>query len=285
MLVPIQDGMQGPPLFCIHAIAGGIGSYLDLAIRLGEEQPVHGLQASAGLPAGTSIDDLACAYADLIASSGIGHPPVLCGWSVGGLIAQECARLLAEHGREPLLLVLIDPDPDPLPDCPAAEREREKWALRKFAILMLGPAAENLGMWEDAAYDRLAPEERLSMLYDLVCSGKSWFRSLCPRRNLMGSRFALFRTLLEARQSHVPRPYDGRTLLILAKEEGGRILSRWRSLLQGDIRDTTIDCPHMYLMDPPNIDEVAHALRNGIADALAVEAAGRPVRPARAATA
>ena len=43
-LVPIQPHGTRPPLFCVHAAGGNVLFYRDLAKRLGQEQPVYGLQ-------------------------------------------------------------------------------------------------------------------------------------------------------------------------------------------------------------------------------------------------
>src|SRR4030042_1181537 len=73
-LVEIQRGGSKPPLYLVHGAGGNILIYHDLAARLGQDQPVFGLQ-SQGLdgrqPFLTSVEDMASRYLQEIRAA---HP-------------------------------------------------------------------------------------------------------------------------------------------------------------------------------------------------------------------
>jgi thioesterase domain-containing protein/acyl carrier protein len=109
--VPIQRGGGGPPLFVVHGAGGNVLNFRDLAKAMDPAQPVYGLQA-AGVngvsPVHGSIEEMAVAYlaeVRLIARTG---PYLLSGYSGGGIVAFEMARMLEECGERVGLLAFID---------------------------------------------------------------------------------------------------------------------------------------------------------------------------------
>ncbi|XVS61672.1 thioesterase domain-containing protein [Actinosynnema sp. CA-299493] len=117
-LVPVQDG-DGTPLFLIHPDDGQVARYARLAQDIGEDYPVHGLQAPGlygdAAPVGSapadpgpvgSVPALARAYADEIRAAHPSGPYVLGGAGVGAVIAYEVAALL------PDVRLVADLDPD-----------------------------------------------------------------------------------------------------------------------------------------------------------------------------
>jgi phthiocerol/phenolphthiocerol synthesis type-I polyketide synthase E len=110
-LVPIQAHGTRPPFFCVHGAGGTVLSYVDLARRLGPEQPVYGLQ-SQGLdgksPFLTRIEDMAAAYVKEVRTLQPKGPYYLGGYCMGGTIAYEMARQLKAQGQEVALLALMD---------------------------------------------------------------------------------------------------------------------------------------------------------------------------------
>lgn len=113
-LVPLHAGGDRPPVFCLHPIGGSVVRYLPLAQALGPDQPVYGLQALglSGATAQGSLAEMATAYLEEIVACRPDGPYQLVGYSFGGLVGLEVARLvLARTGQAPLL-VLIDTPSD-----------------------------------------------------------------------------------------------------------------------------------------------------------------------------
>ena len=112
-LVPIQRKGARSPIFCIGALSGELIVFRRLALELGEEQPLYGLQPF-GLgdcsPTLLQVEDIAAHYIQQIKAAG--EKPMYCliGYSFGGLVAIEMARQLRESGEPVPAVVLIDTD-------------------------------------------------------------------------------------------------------------------------------------------------------------------------------
>jgi thioesterase domain-containing protein/acyl carrier protein len=110
-LVPIQPEGPKRPLFCVHAGATTVLSYIDLARYLGSDQPFYGLE-SLGLDQEQKpyarIEDMAAHYIAAIQSVQPQGPYRLAGWCFGGLVAFEMARRLRAQDHSVALLALFD---------------------------------------------------------------------------------------------------------------------------------------------------------------------------------
>ncbi len=110
-LVPIQPG-EGPPLFCIHPIGGGVFGYAALARALDPYRAVYGLQAAgfdgpAALP--DSVEAMAASYVAAIRTVQPAGPYHLIGHSFGGIVAHAMAVALIAAGDE-VAVTMLDTD-------------------------------------------------------------------------------------------------------------------------------------------------------------------------------
>jgi thioesterase domain-containing protein len=97
-------------MFWVHPIGGTVLCYRELAQQLGGEHAIWALEAPGvedGEPLCT-IEALAGLYVDAIRAVRPAGPYLLGGWSFGGLVALEMARLLEEAGEEVPLVALVD---------------------------------------------------------------------------------------------------------------------------------------------------------------------------------
>ena len=150
-LVEIQPNGTKPPLFCIHALGGGVLCYRELAMYLGTEQPVYGLQPR-GLdgkqPPLTKVEDMASHYLEEIQRVQPQGPYFLAGYSFGGVIAFEMAQQLHKQGEKVDLLAMID-------TCRPGFVWRSPFLIRIFLhlskIVQLGPAYlwQKAGGWSE----------------------------------------------------------------------------------------------------------------------------------------
>jgi acyl-coenzyme A synthetase/AMP-(fatty) acid ligase/thioesterase domain-containing protein/acyl carrier protein len=107
-LVKIKDG-EGAPLFIVHGVGGNVMELFALGRRI--PAPVYALQAR-GLdgrePPNRTIPAMAADYLAAIREAHPEGPVHLAGYSAGGLIAFEMARMLAAEDVPPSSLTLID---------------------------------------------------------------------------------------------------------------------------------------------------------------------------------
>jgi acyl-CoA synthetase (AMP-forming)/AMP-acid ligase II/thioesterase domain-containing protein/acyl carrier protein len=109
-LVAIQPNGSKPPLFCIAPLGCSGLMYRDLAMSLGDDQPVYGLQA-IGLDGNfilSRIEDMADQYIAQIRTIQPNGPYFLAGWSAGGLVCWELAQRFVAQGQKVALLALFD---------------------------------------------------------------------------------------------------------------------------------------------------------------------------------
>ncbi|MDQ2802689.1 MAG: acetoacetate--CoA ligase, partial [Pseudomonadota bacterium] len=112
-LVPVVAGAGGPPLFLVHGMSGTVLEMSKLLNALRGDTPVYVLQAAGLDPDGRPherVEAMAAAYLAQIRAVQPHGPYSLSGFSFGGLVVYEIARLLAEAGEEVALLALLDTD-------------------------------------------------------------------------------------------------------------------------------------------------------------------------------
>jgi amino acid adenylation domain-containing protein len=101
-----------PPFFLVHPLGGSVLCYRELALHLGERE-IWGLEAP-GVETGEPLDrieDLAAFHLAALREAHPQGPCLLGGWSFGGLVALEMARLLEDAGEEVPLVALLDTAP------------------------------------------------------------------------------------------------------------------------------------------------------------------------------
>ncbi|MEA5552080.1 AMP-binding protein [Anabaena cylindrica UHCC 0172] len=110
-LVAIQPQGSKPPLFVIHSLGGEVLCYRHLAIHLGLEQPVYGLQPQGidgKQPPFVRVEDMAAHYIQEIRTIQPQGPYFLGGYSFGGLVAYEMAQQLQKQGEKVSLVAMFD---------------------------------------------------------------------------------------------------------------------------------------------------------------------------------
>jgi thioesterase domain-containing protein len=110
-VVPIKPTGTAAPLFIIHGILGNIVGFYRLAMLIGTERPVYGIQAQsllAGQPALLRLEDQAAHYISEIRKIQPRGPYYLLGYCFGGMIALEIAQQLRAQGEQVEMLGLLD---------------------------------------------------------------------------------------------------------------------------------------------------------------------------------
>lgn len=104
----VRNGTAGAPIVLFHALGGRLsGSYLPLISRLPRDRAIYLVLAAHTEPLEHTVEALARRYVETLTH--IPGPNLhLCGWSLGGAIAFESARLLLEQDRKVGFVGLID---------------------------------------------------------------------------------------------------------------------------------------------------------------------------------
>lgn len=110
-LVPIRKEGSKPPLFILHGVGGNVISFMGLSRRLGEDQPVYGIQSQALLQNQSALlrlEDMAAFYIREIKTVQPKGPYYLLGYSFGGTVAAEMSEQLRDAGEEVAYLSMLD---------------------------------------------------------------------------------------------------------------------------------------------------------------------------------
>ncbi|KAF3885483.1 MULTISPECIES: non-ribosomal peptide synthetase [Nostocales] len=110
-LVKIQPYGSKAPLFLAHPLGGEVLCYRTLAMHLGKDRPVYGLQPQ-GLDGKqalyTQIEEMAAHYIKEIQMIQPKGPYYLGGYSFGGVVAFEMAQQLHKQGEKVAILAMLD---------------------------------------------------------------------------------------------------------------------------------------------------------------------------------
>jgi thioesterase domain-containing protein/aryl carrier-like protein len=258
-LVGIATAGSNRPLFCIHPLGGNVLCYAQLARHLAPDQPVYGIQ-SLGLepdqPLLTQLEAMAAHYCEAIRALQPTGPYLLCGWSVGGIIALEIAQQLRAQGQAVALLALLD-----------SYLPKQGRRLPADHLLLVG-MAQQLGVpLEPATLAPLTADQQLA--YVLAQARHSG--ATLPGLDLaqFGRLFAVYKANAQALLGYVPRAYPGRVALFQATDapHGPDPLAGWAALAEAGVEVYAVAAEHETMLREPQVRELADRLREAIARA------------------
>jgi thioesterase domain-containing protein/acyl carrier protein len=277
-LVGIQTGGSRPPFFCVHPVSGSVLGYVELARRMGPDQPFYGLQA-AGLdddraPA-TQIEVMAADYIAAVRGVQPSGPYLLGGWSIGGVIAFEMARQLRQQGHEVALLALLDSF------APLAGRQDSLVDLDDATLLagfikdLSAPAGAPLSVSVEALR-RLGPDDQVDDVLAQARQGR-----LIPPE--IGSpqirqRLRVMRANAQAAARYVPQAAPGHAVLFRAAERASTQpldpTLGWEALIAGTLELRSVPGDHYTMFAAPHVQTLAEQLKACFDAALACRKPG-----------
>ncbi|MBV9343250.1 MAG: amino acid adenylation domain-containing protein [Acidobacteria bacterium] len=237
-LVPIQTAGSRPPFFCVHGIGGTVLRFRDLARLLQPDQPFYGLQAQ-GLdgvhPPYTRVEEMAAHYVREIRGLQSEGPFYLGGYSFGGTVALEMARLLRLERQEVRVLVLLDTIPGQLHSTGALVEK----------------------------YMRLPADEKLLHLARKIKATKKSIRRRIAMLMLPRTLKKVKTACYIAARNYRACSYDGPVVLFQAKEKtlsNLNVQSKWRELTP-KIEIYEVVGHHGNIVDEPQVQDLAAQLR------------------------
>jgi thioesterase domain-containing protein len=213
-LVPIRAAGSRSPLFLVHGAEGNVLLYRAVSRYLGSDQPVYGLQ-SQGLDGKkeviTSVPEMASQYIREIRSVQPSGPYYLGGYCMGGVIAFEIAQQLTANGENVELLFMLDTyngNASPLKSRLLAPLHllQNVWFHSINALSLSGKDRRKfLGERLDVTLTRLR------ILF------QAGLQHVIPSANDGQIHLKIKSVNHKALQVYVPKPYDGRVVVIRSK--------------------------------------------------------------------
>ncbi|WP_224245440.1 type I polyketide synthase [Hyalangium gracile] len=279
-LIALQPHGSKPPLYFVHPAAGAVFPYVELARRLGADQPFYGLQAH-GLDGESApderVEDMARRYIEAIRRVQPRGPYYLGGHSFGCLVSFEMAQQLTASGQEVRLLALVD-EPAPLPGHRPSPSQmayffasgvsRSIWPhLLDYLYLVHGSAERRAPA--PGLLGRLLRERRPLETF-LARSALANFvpdeaLRMALRQPAMRALFRLFLIHVRETFAYEPRAYPHKVTLFSSEEvrqrRGGREQTMgWGKLAAGGVDVHEIPGDHLSLLKPPYVEVLAARL-------------------------
>jgi amino acid adenylation domain-containing protein len=268
-MVPLTNSAEGRPFFCVHSVTGNVLAYPGLARRLAPEVSFYALE-SPGLdgeqPPLDSIEAMATYYLASVRGVQPTGPYRLGGWSMGGKVAFEMARVLEQQGENVELLALID-------CCAVDLGPPEGFDGRVSAAWFVESAARSLGLTVpplELGADLPEPDEVL--LRRLLHEGQS--AGVLTEGGGLEHLRAMYRTFdcnLRAQWQYAPGQYRGKVTLFRATElvPGEALDGGWGRLAVGGVEVHPVPGNHISMLASPNVDVLANELRATLMGAVA----------------
>lgn len=231
------------PAFAVHAVGGTVHEYVPLARELSDELRLWGIEAG-GVRPGTSptrtLGKMASRYASAIRETQPAGPYRLIGWSMGGVLAYETARLLGDVA----LVVLID----------APYRTVSKYADSPEALTGLFVADVLRGAGLPADIPATAPT---ASQLDALASALGGAADL---REDLARRHAVFAAHTSALTGYLPTgPLDADAILVSAADTPDSA-GDWSGMFGGRVEVLRPDAGHYACLRPPTVSAIADAI-------------------------
>lgn len=244
-LVKLKENGTLLPFFCVHAMLGSAFPYHQLALNLPDDQPCYGLQ-SRGLDGVLEpldkIEEMASLYVSLIKQVQPKGPYYIGGYSFGGWIAFEMARLLKEAGDKVALLALFEtsvPFANPLG---LNNTDSMMQYQKDYMSLML-----NSLMSEE---QRVQAESQMNFE-----QGKT------PMQKVIEANF-------KAQLAYAPRPADTAIELFITKDVNTLFASDptmgWKWMCTQEVNVREIEGNHISMFQPPHVVILAAKLNEAL---------------------
>ncbi|CBN59210.1 MULTISPECIES: non-ribosomal peptide synthetase [Kamptonema] len=265
-LVAINASGVRTPFFCVHAAGGDILAYLNLADKIGGEQPFYALEQSPNSVEvePKSVEETAAYYLQEIRTVQPEGPYLLGGWCFGGVVAFEMAQQLQKQGQKVDLLVVIDAI------LPETVIQPTKDDDAKFLIRL----AESVKNWFGIDFS-VSYEEMRSLPLD------EQFQLLNRKANFIVSDtemaqyirdYKVFKSHVQAMRDYVPCVYPHKITLFRAHDKiehdfestefhSDDLLLGWGKCSQQAIEVIEVPGNHFSMFAEPHIQKLAEQLK------------------------
>ena len=286
-IIPMRTEGDRPPLFLTHGRGNAVFEYVSLVRRLGDNQPVYGLQgqgADGGRIRFSSIEDIAADYVEAVCAMQPEGPYYLAGFCESSLLALEMAQRLVASGRKVGLLCFFD-----LPSPEIWEPEAEAEAQQAYCALPIPPTLDE----QFGTPKRKANPLWVRLPHALKARAQRQYHRLYIRLQLARGRTVpqrmrylmiqdTYRRLFER---YVPKPYPGRIAVVRSTKYAHVPPDLgWTAYAKGGVDTYYIAGGHTDMLFEPYVAEVARFIRSRIDQHTDLETAPAESMPEEART-
>lgn len=255
-IVRMRSSGSRTPIVFVHPMTGLVFAYSKLAHHLGNDRGCYGLQSPLFMAQSVpdSVEGMADLYADLIADEFGDGEFHLVGWSAGGTIALELAKLAPARGLGLRKLVFVD-----------------SFLWNALPVGNASPLGTTEPAILDEFYDNVlaqvphAPGERATpqagdhaAVFQALAA--AMFGADGQGGGASGMQFVqrlydAYRTNYRAVGTYRPTPVPVEALLLIGAEND--TLEAWRSVMRGGLMVEPLDDDHFGLLREPEATKIA----------------------------
>ncbi|GAC1660543.1 MAG: hypothetical protein NVS9B4_11660 [Candidatus Acidiferrum sp.] len=263
-LVPVCAAGSGTPLFCMHSGTGNPLCYTEMALLLGETQPVYALRGAHFTNSQDllTVEELAQNVVRDIRKFQKHGPYQLCGVSFAGLVAYEVATRLLTLGEEVYFLGLFDTGN------PAYYRDMPLMQSLQFKATYFFDRIPKYGR-------RLLHGELGKIFRDLrkllvwECEKVLWKLTRKRSQLMPGAKPTAIRDKVimytAIARAFTPKAYGGRLHLFRAqgrsKEFGKDMSLGWGGIVQGGVEIHNVPGEHAAILEKPYVASLVEEMK------------------------
>ncbi|MFE0018781.1 thioesterase domain-containing protein, partial [Mesorhizobium sp. NPDC059054] len=262
-VVELNSAGSQRPLFIVHPSSGEVGAYPALALAIGKDIPVFGLEAAGlrdDLLRAETVEQIAEEYLSRIRKVQPTGPYRLAAWSLGGVIAYEMARQLANAHENVEFLGLID----------CANNHAVGYAAPRYKsdiddlLLRLKELVPAFQIGELTGWRR-GPRTAEHLINE--CRRAGYFDDGLTAQDVL-RRTKVWRHLVSAAERYVPLPSSVAIHLFLARTSSeSELANSWRLLVGNRLTVEKMEGDHLSMMEIPLCNplgaSIARALTSG----------------------
>lgn len=223
-LVLLKDGDMRAPFFIVHGVGGTVMEFASLGRHITDERAVYALQArglDGAEPPLERIEAMAALYVDIVRAKQPRGPYYIGGYSFGGVVAMEMARLLGPENVARLIMIDAFAHPHSWP-------LRTRAQVRARKLISRARAFARAPLREARAFVQRRTTDRATYV-------NNWLGAIDPNLpvGLRRTRIAGDAALI----AYAPKPYAGRASFVRAGRTGTVFPSNPRHVYRGLIAE------------------------------------------------
>lgn len=286
VLVPLARAREGSgerdaTLVAVHDVGGDIYGYTSLAGELSGRADLFGIKLAHerfDAPRELSIPGLAGEHVAALESAfGDSRRFVILGWSLGGMVGFEMAKLLDRRQRPVERLVLLDspyelelPSPDDaghgvfLPGHERTLLDEFGWLFGAKPLFPDGASVADMWRAVRARLDAPAKErlaEELQRRFPLMARVIPHLSSLNPLEFVC--YINRFRSVFQAGRSYRPTEVTGAPIELLTASRSQNFDPRWSARTSASFQRRSLDGDHFSILDRRSVRATARAVLTG----------------------
>ncbi|AWE52904.1 non-ribosomal peptide synthetase [Streptomyces nigra] len=242
-LVGLAESPGAPLMVFVHAAGGSVLPFYEVAQRLRGEFSVYALQSLADDPAAT-VEEMAARYVSAVDAVRGVAPVVLAGWSMGGCVAVEMARIWLQRGEPAAATLLLDTWAPPSFMSSEREAAQVRQACLSLDVLRLEGADEGAS-------------GALAELTDMVERNRAAFLDYWPE---------FFPAEVDLLRAGDPLPAGAPTFPAGYMDDD----RGWRAFVAG-LETTEVEGGHLSLFDTEHVDDLTAAIQSAVGRRLGYE--------------